>query len=268
MILLRYYLRRSSPTGILAALALFGFHYMMAFVYRGFILNLEGAPTLLMRVIPKAVQSFLGMDRLAPDSVAGILTLAYQHPFVLIVICALAVTCTVEFLVGQVERLTITHLLARPIARPLLPAYAFATPLVWLAVASTSAILGTILGFTRLGYTLPSATQLLQLGLALFALGFAVAGGSLFFSAIADTRSDAAGWSVSVLLAMYVGNFVAQLWDAARPWARLSLFNHYKPIEILAHKSLPLATWSLFMGVGLGGLVLACVVYARREFRV
>ncbi len=268
MTLLRFYLRRTWLIGVFASLALFGFQHLMAFVYRGFISNLEGAPTFLMRVIPKGVQAFLGIDRLPPNSVAGILALAYQHPFVIVIVCALGVSCTVEFLAGQIERLTIAHLLVRPVPRPLMPLYAFVVAATWLAVASASAILGTVTGFARLGYALPPAGQLIQLAFAQFALGCAVTGGSLFFSATTETRADAAGWSVSILLLMYVGNFVAQLWDAAKPWARFSIFNYYTPIEVFVNSTLPPNAWLVFVSVSIAGLVLACAAYAFREFRV
>jgi len=268
MSLLRYYLRRSRSFGLLAMLALFLFHYVMAFVYRDFVRNVEGTPAFMLRFIPKNVQTFLGLDRLPIDSVAGFLAMIYQHPFVMVVVCGLAVVLATEFLAGQVERLTIAHLLVRPVARGLLPVHAWLSAALWLGAAIAAGCLGTVVGFHRVGSGLPPAAQLAALGAGLFLLGLAVAGVAVFFSAMTSTRADAAGWSVSILLVMYVGNFVAQLWDAARLWAPLSLFNHYRPIDVFMGPALPLGAWELFAATAAAGLALACLCYAWREFRV
>jgi hypothetical protein len=268
MTLLLYFLRRSSSYGMLAALGLFLFHYVNSYVYQEVIRSVEGAPAFLLRVIPKGIQAFLGLDRLPPDSINGFLALAYQHPFVILVVCALMITCCVEFLAGQVERLTLTHFLARPVHRGVLPVVAYGVCLLWLVVMIAAALLGTKLGFGRIGATLPPSSQLFALGLALFALGSAVAGLAIFFSAMTNTRSDAAGWSSSILLVMYVGNFLAQLWDAAKAWAWLSFFNHYAPVRVFAEGTIP-GSDLLFLGsVAAIGLVAAIVTYSLREFRI
>lgn len=263
-----YIFRRSSRLGILASLALFGFHFAMAYVYRGILRGGEAIPVLLLRSIPKPVQSFLGLDRLPLDSLPGFLAAVYQHPFVMIVVCGFAVACASELLAGQVERLTITHLLVRPVARPALPLVAASVCVAWLAVVCAAALMGTVAGLTHLGFELPVWPRLVQLGLGLWALGVCAASVSIFFSATTDTRSDAAGWSVSVLLLMYVGNFIAQVWESARPWAQYSIFSYFSPIRIFTEGALPAASWQVFGLVVLAASVAAVVVYAVREFRV
>lgn len=268
MTLFSYFLRRSRVYGFLAMAGLFLFQYLMAFVYRGVIRNVEGAPALIMRFIPKGIQNFLGMDRLPVDSIGGFLGLVYQHPFVILVVCAVGVICSVEFLAGQVESLTITHILARPVHRYTLPLTTFGVCLFWLGLAEAAAFVGTALGFRRLGFSLPPLPHMLKLTGMLFLLGAAVAGLSLFFASVTNTRSDAAGWSVSVLLLMYVGNYVAQLWDAAKPWAGVSLFNHYVPMRIFSDGTVPVANILILAAVALAGVLAALVAYVVREFRV
>lgn len=268
MTLFNYYLRRSRVYGFLALAGLFLFQYLMAFVYRGFIRNVEGAPAFIMRFIPKGIQVFLGMDRMPVDSISGFLGLVYQHPFVMVVVCALSIICSVEFLAGQVERLTLTHILARPVRRCALPLITFGVCLFWLGLAVAAAFVGTQLGFRRLGFTLPSLPHMLKLTGMLFLLGTAVAGLSLFFASVTNTRSDAAGWSVSVLLLMYVGNYVAQLWDAAKPWATASVFNHYVPMRIFSDGTVPVTNILILAAVALAGVLASLIAYAAREFRL
>ncbi len=266
MPLLRYDLRRTSFLGLPALAALFLFQFLMGYVYRALLENVEGLPALLLRVVPRNLQTFVGMDRLPPTTGAGFLVMVYQHPFVLIILCAVAIATTTMLLAGQIEQRSLTHFLVRPVAHGLLPVYAFATGAIWLALATGGALAGTLVSFHRLGFALPPTQQLAALAATLFLLSLSVLGISVLFSALCSTRSDAAGWAVSVLLLMYLGNFVAQFWDAAKPWARLSLFSLYRPIDLFTAPGLPLETWAVFAGVALVGLVLAAGSYTIREF--
>ncbi|MCX7625099.1 MAG: hypothetical protein N2Z21_02660 [Candidatus Sumerlaeaceae bacterium] len=268
MTLFAYFLRRSRTYGFLGVAGLFLFHYFTAFVYRGLIRNIEGAPAFVMRFIPKGIQAFVGMDRVPLDSTQGFLGLVYQHPFVIVVVSALGIICSVEFLAGQVERMTVTHILARPVSRSLLPLIAYTVCLFWLVLATGSSLAGTIVGFRRLGFILPPAPQMLELAATLFLLGAAVAGLAVFFASITSSRGDATGWSTSILLAMYVGNYLAQLWDAAKPWARFSLFNHYVPMRIFAEGATSSGALLIFAVIAAAGVIGAVLSYAIREFHL
>lgn len=266
MLLLRYYLRRASFLGLCALGGLFLFQFIMGYVYRALMQNIEGVPALLLRVVPKNLQMFVGMDRLPPTTVAGFLVVVYQHPFALIVLCAVAIALSIKFLAGQVEQRALTHLLVRPMAHGLLPFYVFVAGATWLALAVGGALSGTVVSFQWLGFELPPWPQLAGLAATLYLLSLSVLGLSVLFSALCSTRSDAAGWTVTILLLMYVGNFVAQFWDAAKPWAKLSLFSFYRPIEVFTAPGLPLHAWMVFSALAAVALTVAAASYVVREF--
>ena len=268
MTLIGYDLRRTRTAGIFASTALFCFHFLMAYVYRALTNSLAGGPAVFTRFIPKQIQAFLGVDRLAPDSIEGFLALVYQHPFVLIVVAGLVISCCSELLAGRLERLTIVHLLSRPLCRAWLPLSAQLVTLCWLCGASLAAVFGTGAGFSHLGLKLPHVVQLAKLAAMLFLLGSALAGMSLIFSAALSLRADAIGWTVTLLLIMYIGNFLSQLWLAAKPWAQLSLFNYYVPIHIFLEGSIPLPSVVIFILCALGGTLVSCAIYLVREFHV
>jgi ABC-2 type transport system permease protein len=258
--------RRSWKTGFLIGTGVFAFHLVVLFVFRSI---QEGtSPAFLSRLLPKGIQAFLGMDRLPVNTIGGFLAVVYQHPFMLAAFLAFPVVAGSAFLAGEVERKTIALLLCRPIRRISMVISSAAVCAVWLAVLVACACGGTYVGVGWVQAEPPDYMQLAAVALNLYLLGLAVSGISIMFSAMLSERGDAAGWTVTAVLVMYVGNFIGQVWPAAKPFAGYSLFNYFTPGRIFVEGAAPLLNLYVTGGVFLVTVLVGCVAFARREFLV
>lgn len=258
------YLRRSFKVVLIIGSAVFAFQALMIRVYIGFVQNQQD----LARSLPRGLQSFFGMDRLAISSLTGFLSVAYQHPFMLATLVALPVVILSGLLTGDVERRISAFILSRPVGRIRIVLSAVAVFIVCAVICVGAALLGTHVGGSIWNQKLPPFGALFTVALNLFFLLLAVAGLCAGISSVCTERSDATGWTVTIVLLMYVTNFVAQLWANAKPLAEYSLFRYYGPTRIFLGGS---ALWYDFQVLGIVaaiGTLYACLMYRFRDFNV
>lgn len=262
MILFREYMRRSWKLTALAAAGLFAFQIIVIRVMASGVHNIG-------QFLPAPLQSFLGIDQLPLSTLPGQLSLAYQHPFVLLGFLAVPVAIASGSLVAEVERKTIGLLLARRVSSVGMVLATAAVCIVACAILVIVSVCGTLTGVAWMGIEPgPDGRALARVGLALFMLGLAVSGLAILFSAWTSERSDAIGWTLTLTLIMYVWNFLAQLWVEAKPYIGFSLFHYYGPQRILVTHSASV-TDSQVLGINAAAsVVLACLVYRFRDFHV
>ncbi|MBX7246115.1 MAG: ABC transporter permease [Candidatus Sumerlaeaceae bacterium] len=203
------------------------------------------------------------------DTINGFLAVAYQHPFLLIALLAIPISTITALLAGEIERKTIALLLSRPISRIGIVVSAAATSALWSALAITASTAGTVIAANLAGQAEKLNMAAIQsIGANLFALGLAVAGICLFFSACTNERSDATGWTVTVILFMYVWNFLSQMWPVARPYGGISVFHFFSPAQVMLGTANLSVNHAVLGVVACVGLIMGCLVYSTREFRI
>ncbi len=261
------HLRRTWALGSLVALGVFGFFVIAMRAYTGIVLpgGVEGVATRL----PKQVQAVLGIDRIPINTLNGFLSLVIQHPFVLAAALAVPIAMASALLTREIEQRTLALLLVRRVPRAGIVLSAAAVIALWLGAAAGGAWAGILAGaqWVRIQPG-PDPAMVLRLVVNLYLLLLAGGGLSLFFAACVGERGEAIQWTMVPLLIMYVWNFLAQFWPAARPWARFMLFHYYSPPGIILGGAIPQPDLQVLGAVAVTGTVLACLVFWRREFNL
>ncbi len=268
--LLMYYLRRSWLLGVAAAVAAFVFAIVGC---RVFARMEESGSTemsaLFAQFMPQWVQSAFNIDPASMSQLNGFLAVCLQHPFLLTVSLALPVALFSGWFSGDVEKRSIALLLARPVGRvPLVVSGAVVT-LFWCVVVVIAVGAGCFAGAHWGGLQEGlNGGRLWQAVLNLGALVFAFAGIFALISTLLSVRGDAVGWCLTVVLIMYVWNFLAQIWYGGGGAGNYSLFKFYTPTQILLHGQFDGGDLAVLGGIGLMGLVGAAVVFSFRSFSV
>lgn len=255
-------LRRNWVLGTLAALGVFAFQVVVVRLFRSGIKSIG-------QFLPQGLQDFLGIGELPLTQIAGFLSLAYQHPFVLAALLAIPIAIASGALAGELERKSIGFLLARPVSPVWLVVSAMISCIAWCTIIVAAAVAGTFVG-ARITpvHPPPNFELLLWVAANLLVLTLAIAAVSLFFSAVTDERGDAIGWAITIALIMYVWNFLGQFWAALHPYVQYSVFYYYAPQRVFLSGRPPLMELQVLGIVALVSLIAACAVYRWREFNV
>ncbi len=221
---------------------------------------------LQLRFVRAMVQAMIGADiaqGLGPQLFGSI---AWVHPVVLATIWAHAIICCTRVPAAEVDRGTIDVLLSLPVSRW---ALFRSETLVWLASAVVLlclAVVGNVIGSSRVASaSRPDARHILIVVTNLFCLYLAVGAGGWFFSALSDRRGRAIGIVFALLLASFLLNYLAQLWEPAQRVAFLGILRYYRPLFILRDGAWPLRDLSVLVSVAIALWVAAGTVLARRD---
>lgn len=266
--LLLNYLRRSWLIGVLACVAVAAFQVIANRVFIQ--INPDGADlSPLTRLIPEWVQSAFNVGPASMSDVNGFFAMCYQHPFLMVVLLAMPVALITGWLSGDVEKRTIALVLSRPVGRFQIVAAAAIVALVWCALAIISAWAGCLAGANWTGEIGNIDRQgLFQATLNLAGLIFAFSGIAAAASTMISVRGDAVGWCLTIILVMYVWNFLAQIWYGGGGATNYSLFRFYQPTDILLHGRVDPNNLVVLGAVGLAGWIVAAVTFRFRNFNV
>ena len=265
MRLLREHLRRSAWTGGLVTAGAGVFTAVAMRAYTGIVL--PAGTELMVSRLPKPLQAALGIDRLPFHTLNGFLAVIMQHPFLLAAMLALPITIATGLLTREVERRTLPLLLVRRVGRVQVVLSAAAMITFWMLLASAAAWAGVMGGSRWAGVSpAPDPAMVARMAANLFLLGAAVGGASLALASLCDERGEAVQWCVVPLLIMYVWHFLAQFWPDARTVAANLLFHHYSPVRVVLEGAIPRESVAVLGTVAVAGLLVAALVYHRREF--
>jgi ABC-2 type transport system permease protein len=198
-------------------------------------------------------------------SVAGALTLGFQHPFLIAIIGVIAAGSTATAIAGERQRGTLEVLLARPISRRT----AYASILVALVVLVVLLVLALLVGMA-IGLVVHDLAAEIDLA----AMPIVLANGALLWGAFAtfglaasvsfDRTGPALSLSIGFLVLNYFVEILGSLWTDVEWSQEYSLFHHFQPTEILAGQTDPLD----LVIVGLACVIpiaYALVVFPRRD---
>lgn len=265
--LLRDYLRRSWLLGILASGAVFGF---LCFSCRVFLqIQQRGGASPLTKLVPQWVQTAFNINTASMSDLNGFLSVMFQHPFVMTVLLGMPVALITGFITGDVEKRTIALILARPIGRLQIIGSVAVVIVFWVAVSLVFVWAGCKAGaaWTGQSASLTNST-LTQACFALSLLIFAFTGIAAALSSMLSVRGDAVGWSLTIVLTMYVWNFLAQVWSGGVGLANYSLFRYYQPTGILLNNANPAHNLLILFSVGMIGWIFSGLVFRFRSFSV
>ena len=206
-------------------------------------------------VLPSIIKTALGGDMLESGNIAGLLTVGYQHPFVLFLIMLFAVGVPAGLLTGEVQRGAMELILSRPVTKTQVYVCACILTLVGTFGLGLVMFLGTVAAVHIYDFGEPIPLDLFwRIAVNAGLLASAFAAFALLISASLGRLYTAVGVAVAFLSLNYFVAITAQWWPPVHFLRRATLF-------YLVYYSDLLSGWPLRnMGILAGILVVVAVV--------
>jgi ABC-2 type transport system permease protein len=267
--LIRKQLHESRWTLIVSASALFGLGWLSVYVT-----SLNEARIVRMLASGEGDDRIEWLRRMgvaAEPTSAEIMMAFWNHPFFLILVSIWAISRGSAAVSAEVERGTMDLLLSRPITRS---AYMASQVLVAIAGLAVLALCLTAGGSSAVRFNSlrvpPDPSALIQPAINLAALGLPIYGYTLLVSSIDHVRWRPTWIGSSLTLAGFIAYVIAmipvfsEMWW--KPWLeRASIFRAYNPVELVVKAETLGPNLALLGGVGVPCIVLAFLLFARRD---
>jgi ABC-2 type transport system permease protein len=222
----------------------------------------------VLESLPPAI---VAISRSSPDIIIGsglqgYLSVGFTNPIYLVIIAAAVTAFTATTLAGEMESGTIQLPLSRAVSRHQVYA-ARAIGVVIIAVLfAAAAPLGIWIGLQQVSTTDPVyESYLIPTGVASFALLWAIAGGSLFLSAVGSSTGRVVGWVLGWLMISYFFDYFSTLWSALEPFTPLSIYDYFRPTETLIDGTYEVRDMVVLGAVGFVGFIVGHLVFVRRD---
>jgi ABC-type transport system involved in multi-copper enzyme maturation permease subunit len=240
------------------ALAVWGF--LLPVIYARF--GSQFSALMNSGLLPEQFAKFGGGDVF---SLSGSIALGFIHPIAIILTSVFAVGFSSSAVAGERQAGTLEVALARPISRRSLYFTLLAASFVFVGTTIAALLAGGVSGAVFSGVAGELAFERLPrlwLNAVLLFAAFAAIG--LASSVSFDRLPPALGWTLGIVITMYVMQVLGSLWPAAEKLQPYSLFYYLKPKPILtgAAETIDLAVLSI---VVLAAMTWALVVFPRRD---
>jgi len=253
--------------GVLIGIALVvgGFQFLLTQV-AAFLLR-RGGFGLISSFIPDFMQNVAGPSMLAFTSFAGVVAFGYFHPMVIATHVGLAIAIATEP-AAEVETRFADLALARAVAR-----HEVITRTLLVLVWSELVMLLVMMLSTWTGLACctpsdtprPGAATIRSLAILLGAIAFCWGGIALAVAARVRRRATASGGVAVAALAAFLIDYLARVWDPAKPVARFSPFHYFEPMSLVAGGQLQGRDVGVMLVVGLAGTAAGYLIFARRD---
>lgn len=218
-------------------------------------------------LMPDFVRSLLGPSSLAFLSFSGIVAFGYFHPMVIAAVVWLVITIASEP-AGEVETRFVDLALARELRRG-----DFIARTIVVLVFASGFVLGLMMlgTWTGLACCVPanaphaSARLIVSLAISLGAVMVCWSGVALAVAAAARRRSVAAGIVGIAALTAFLLDYVGRAWDPARRVSMISPFHYFDPTALVAGQPLSAANIGVLVAIGVVGMIVAAIVFSRRD---
>jgi hypothetical protein len=228
-------------------------------------LQVSGVYAQFASLVPAFVQEAMG--GVLVGSFAGAIALGFTHPLVMLSLSCVAIYVASEP-AGEVEDGLVDLVVARPVPRSLI-----VTRSTVAYVVGTAAIVAMMLVANRIavGFVSPATAKALPLArLAwvaanLLAIVWCFGAAAMVMAAHVRQRLRAVGAVAMVAVFLYLLQFGAAAWAPLRPFARISPFHYYEPMQTLLGTMSPLPKLIGLLAASGALLALAYTVYGRRD---
>ena len=217
-----------------------------------------------LRLLPSIVRTALGGDMLESGNMTALLTVGYQHPFIMFLYMVYAVGTPTGLLVGEVQRGTMELILSRPITKTQVYVCAAILTLVGMFCLVMVMFLGTVSAVhiyqfsepidLSLFFRLAMNGGLLASTFGAFALLCAASFGRLYL---------AVGVAVGSLTLNYFIAIVAAWWPRLEFMRKATLF--YLMYYSAIWREWPLVNMAKLAAILLGTVIVGGVIWRRRD---
>ena len=216
-------------------------------------------------LVPAFIQEAMG--GVLVGSFAGAIALGFTHPLVMLSLSCVAIYVASEP-AGEIEDGLVDLVVARPVPRSLI-----VTRSTVAYIVSTAAIVTTMLVTNRVavGFISPATARALPvvrlawLAANLLAIVWSFGAAAMVMAAHVRQRMRAVGTVAIVAVFLYLLQFGAAAWAPLRPFARVSPFHYYEPMQILLGKIRPVTYLAGLTATTIALLAVAYDRYARRD---
>jgi len=229
--------------------------------------NLEstGLYAQMASLVPGFVQEAMG--GVLVGSFAGAIALGFTHPLVMLSLSCAAIYMASEP-AGEVEDGLVDLVVARPV-----PRFLIVTRSVVVYVVGTAAVVAAMFATSRIAVTWLSpatliavpARRLAWVAVNLLAIVWCFGAASLLLASRLRQRARTAGTLALAAVFLYLLQFGAAAWAPLRPFARVSPFHYYEPMQILLGRVTATTHIVGLLTTALILLGIAYVLYGRRD---
>lgn len=261
--LLRRSLRRHRALVVAVAALLSAFQALdLVIAYN---LQANGLYAQFATLVPAFVQEAMG--GVVVGSFAGAIALGFAHPLVMLSLSCAAIYIASEP-AGEVEEGLVDLVVARPVPRFLIvtrsaTVFLVGTAAVVAAMFVTSRIVVRWLSPQTL-LTVPTA-RLAWVAVNLLAIVWCFGAVALAVASHVRQRMHAVGPIALVAVFLYLLQFGAAAWMPLRPFARISPFHYYEPMQTLLGTVRPVANLTGLLMTTMALLGVAYGLYLRRD---
>ena len=241
------------------------FQYLLVLVFRTLDIGALGP---VMEMLPSGLRALLGAEAAELLSPRGFLALVFVHPVMLVLYIAFVIAFASGALAGEIERRSIALILVRRVTRRQIVGGVALMLLLGATVLMVLLWVGTALWTTVYGLGPVDLTAFAWVAGTGLALLWALSGVALLASAATSEGGRAAGLAVAFTIAAYVGNYLANLstqWRWIKPY---SVFGYWDPQEIVRQGTGQWTDLYVPLAVAAAGIVLALIVFSRRDVAV
>jgi ABC-2 type transport system permease protein len=244
----------------LVSLALLVWGSVLPFIYARFGSRFKSL--LESGLMPEQFARFGGGDIF---TLTGTVALSVIHPICMILTSVFAVGFSAYAIAGERQRGTLEVVLARPLGRRAFYFTLLAASFGFIAIAIAMLLSGGVLGSSLAGVLeeLPIRRMpLLWLNGVLLFDAFAAIG--LAASSSFDRAAPAFGWTLGIVVVMYVLEVLGSLWPEAEFLQPYSLFHYLKPKAVLTGAA-DVFDFALLAAVIVAAIAWTTVVFPRRD---
>lgn len=263
--LLRFWFVRIAPAWLGIAILIF----FMQIAVAAIIHDNHNVRTFLafLNLLPSIVKSALGGDLLDSGSMTALLTIGYQHPFVLFLHMLYAVGVPAGLLTAEVQKGTMELILSRPVAKTHVYLCAAIVTLVGLFGLDLVMFAGTAASVRLYRFSEPIDLYLFfRIATTAGLLAATFGAFALLFAATFRRLYCAVGVSVGFLTINYFIVIVAQWWPAMRPLRRATLF--YLIYYSNLWQGWPVRNMAILAAIALAAAALGALIWCRRDLFV
>ncbi len=216
-------------------------------------------------LVPAFIQEAMG--GVLVGSFTGAIAVGFAHPLVMLSLSCVAIYLASEP-AGEVEDGLVDLVVARPVPRFLVVVrsavvYVMGTAAVTASMFITSRVAVQWISPATAG-RLP-AMRLAWIAANLLAIVWCFGAASLAVASHVRERMRAVGAIAVLAVSCYLLQFVAAAWKPLRPFARISPFHYYQPMQTLLGTVTPSQDIAGLLTATAGLLVVSYVLYARRD---
>jgi ABC-2 type transport system permease protein len=260
--LLRFWFMRILPVWIGIALVIF----LMQIAVGAIVHDNANVRTFLafLNMLPSIVKTALGGEMLQVGNTPALLTIGYQHPFVMFLCMLFAVGVPTGLLTGEVQKGTMELILSRPATRTQVYICACILTLLGVFALVMAMFLGTVIAVTIYRFNEPVP---LGLFFRLAVNGGLLAGTfgafALLFAASFRRLYSAVAVSVAFVSLNYFVALIAEWWPQIRFIRRATLFYLIYYSGLMSHW--PLRNMAILTAILVAAIVLGALVWRRRD---